>query len=95
MPKLLPRCIYPDKNGVIQGIAYNSSGYLLPCCWLDGKSSKDELQKLGIFDEELKLEKNQTEENIILSKQWKNFIKIIVENEELAPKKCFAKCEKL
>lgn len=93
MTILKPRCIYKDINNVVQGIAYCSDGYLLPCCWLDGLQSKKELINLGLYDNELKLENNESVEKIIRSKQWVNFIKIISKDNHLAPTKCHEKCK--
>ena len=93
MTSLNPRCMSQDKNGVVQGIAYCSDGYLLPCCWLDGLQSKKQLTDLGMYDVELKLENNESVEDVVRSKQWTNFIRILVEEPELAPIKCHTKCK--
>lgn len=93
MTALNPRCMYQDKNGVVQGIAYCSDGYLLPCCWLDGLQSKRQLTSLGIYDSELKLENHESIESVVRSKQWTNFIRILVEEPKLAPTKCHVKCK--
>jgi hypothetical protein len=85
--------MYKDNNGVVMGIAYCSDGYLLPCCWLDTEWSKKTLVELGLYDNELKLENNNSVEDIVKSNQWKSFIRILQEEPELAPKKCHEKCK--
>lgn len=93
MTSLKPRCMSQDKNGVVQGIAYCSDGYLIPCCWLDGLQSKQQLINLGMYDSNLKLENNDSVENVVKSPQWRNFIRILVEEPKLAPTKCHVKCK--
>lgn len=80
------------ENGYIRGIAYTSQGYMLPCCWLDNPSVRDELEKLGFYDETLKVENNETIDNIIYSDAWSNFIYIINHDPNKAPNKCKRMC---
>jgi hypothetical protein len=94
MTKLSPRC-FPanvEKEKRVRGIAYASNGFMLPCCWLDSKAYQKELEKFGLYDEELKVANNQNIESIINSKQWKDFIEMLRSNPELAPTKCKEKC---
>lgn len=93
MITLKPRCIYNDQNKEVMGIAYCSNGYLLPCCWLDGIQSEVQLTKLGLYDNELKLENNNSVDDIVHSTQWKKFIKILIEDPQNAPSKCHEKCK--
>jgi hypothetical protein len=95
--KLYPRC-HPieytkiDKtNALTQGAAYTATGYLVPCCWCD-TSKNEELVALGLFDEELKLNNNKSIKSILLSKQWINFHKILIDSPESAPSICKQKC---
>jgi len=92
--KLEPRC-FPEhlkKEKEVMGIAYTSTGYLMPCCWLDVPQYIDEYKKLGLHDEELKLANNKCIEDIICSKQWQNFTRILAEEPHNAPTKCKQKC---
>ena len=95
MTELEPKC-FPEnfkKQKQIQGIAYTSTGYLMPCCWLDGDLIYlKEYEKLGLHDEELKLANNKCVEDIIYSKQWQNFTRILAEEPHNAPTKCKEKC---
>lgn len=93
MTILKPRCMIKDNNQAVMGIAYCSNGYLLPCCWLDGSMSEQELIDLDMYNESLKLENNNSVEEIIRSSQWKNFIRILTEEPQSAPRKCHTKCK--
>lgn len=94
MHKLEPKCFpeHLNKEKEIRGIAYTATGFLMPCCWLDGIGFNNEYEKLGLHDEELKLENNKSVEDIICSKQWKNFTRILIEEPHNAPTKCKQKC---
>jgi len=94
MCKLKPRCFVENKEhyGWLQGIAYTSDGYLLPCCWLDSIGYKQDLERLNLLDESLKLENNEVED-IINSEQWKEFFRVLVEDPDNAPCKCKLKCK--
>jgi len=95
--KLYPRC-HPfwfdgDKKlklksvQMIVNISEGSDGYILPCCMSDS-IDKSDLRELGMLDEELSLTNSPNIKKIILSKQWINFHKILVETPEKAPKIC-------
>lgn len=94
MTKLEPRC-FPErfkKEKEIMGIAYTSTGYLMPCCWLDEIHYINEYKKIGLHDEELKLSNNECVEDIVYSEQWQNFRRILVEEPHNAPTICRYKC---
>ena len=91
---LTPLCLAANKNTVRKGFAYTSRGYIIPCCWLDTQSADEDLTNLGMYDEELKLANNDSVEQIINSNQWRNFIRIISEDQEKAPVKCKKWCGK-
>ena len=77
-----------------KGIAYVSTGHLLPCCWCDtmGGESKAYFIGAGFFNEELKLENNNTVEDILISDVWTDFHRRLIENPEDAPRCCKQKC---
>ncbi len=85
---LKPKC----HNG--KGIAYVSTGHLLPCCWCDTihPKAKQQFIDLGFFYEDLKLENNDTIEDILLSDVWIDFHKMLYERSEDAPYICKKKC---
>lgn len=91
--KIEPKCI-KVKEGASEtmGIAYASSGYLLPCCWLDSKTFEHELKAKGLLNENLKLANNSSVEDIISSDEWTNFIKELYTNPDNALTKCKIKC---
>jgi hypothetical protein len=77
-----------------KGAAYVSSGHLLPCCWCDTiyPEAKEEFIKLGFFFEDLKLENNDTIEDILMSDVWIDFHKKLIKNPEEAPLVCKKNC---
>lgn len=77
-----------------RGIAYVSSGHLLPCCWCDTthETAKQQFIDMGFFDEDLKLENNDKVEDILVSDVWTDFHKILLETPEFAPYVCKRKC---
>lgn len=94
MCKLKPRCFVENKDhyGWLQGIAYTSEGYVLPCCWVDSIGRIDDLKKHNLLDKELKLINNSSVNDIVTSTQWQDFYKMLKENPEEAPIKCKQKC---
>jgi|TARA_R100000081_G_C4798489_1_gene162514 hypothetical protein len=94
-----PRCFPFDKDGnnikdKMQNCpAHTASGYLLPCCWLDRSNivaNNDDLN--GIRVPELHLRNKITYEQIMKSKQWKNFYKQLFEDPEKAHDICKECC---
>jgi hypothetical protein len=96
--KLYPRC-HPywidgetkTKLNTMQILTHTAEGHLLPCCMCD-TSNKTELSSFGMFDEELKIENVDNIKRILLSKQWINFHKMLLENPDSAPKICKKYC---
>lgn len=90
---LKPKC-HPNGGGTAKGVAYVSSGHLLPCCWCDSlhPKPKEEFVKLGFFFEDLKLENNDTIEDILLSDVWIDFHKKLIETPEEATWVCKKNC---
>lgn len=92
MTEINPRCINAREGEKIKGIAYCSNGYILPCCWLDSLDNIEELTSLGLYDEELKLENNESVDQIVTSPQWKNFLNIITTDSTQIPARCKRYC---
>lgn len=88
--KIKPRCKKQNDgyDKEIRGIAYASNGYLLPCCWLDVVHIKPELEAHGFYDEGLKLENNDTVEEILTSDVWVEYFRKLEEE----PDKCLSRC---
>lgn len=89
---LAPKCLPNAKSN--QGIAYDSSGYLLPCCWLVNSLKDQEKEKFGLYAEELKLSNNSSVDNIVYSETWQKFRNMLVNDPESAPVKCHRMCKK-
>lgn len=100
---LKPACqpYYIDENGkrikkaVTQGIAYTSDGFLLPCCWLDRERGEKDTVPMGLRDESLRLENNDSIEEILLSQQWQNFIDVLYGDPKNAPTVCKRNCKSI
>jgi hypothetical protein len=103
-PKILfPRChpywivngekIENNEEILGQKLAYTATGHILPCCWLDN-NNKDPKQKVQQFlTDELKLENNDSIEDIITSDTWINFHKSLIDFPENAPRMCQKMCK--
>ena len=96
--RLYPQChpywIEDEKQTelkTIKVLTYTATGYVVPCCFVDTWDNKDYIDA-GLFDEELKLENVSKVEDIILSKQWINFHKNLLEKPESAPSICKKNC---
>jgi len=82
--------IYVEKK-FVKGIAYCSDGFLLPCCWCDELKSKS-FENLGFKDDKLKLENNESVDDVITSDVWKRFMYSILHEPDRAPNVCRRKC---
>lgn len=97
--KIYPKChpywidgekVYKLKE--IKLTSHSSPGYIMPCCICFRPAAKPELDKFGMFDEELKVQNVQRLENIFISKQWINFHRTLIEEPENAPEICKRNC---
>jgi len=85
--KWKPRCITENKE-----YAATSDGYLIPCCWCDKVfneewTNNDPLLN-ALFDEELKIENNNSINDIISSFQWIKFTKSVINGPHTASLRC-------
>ena len=82
------------KNAEVKPIAYVSTGHLLPCCWCDLEKADDVTQyaEYGLFNEDLKVENNESTLDILMSPEWKSFHKMLLEEPEKAPRACKKHC---
>lgn len=86
-----PRCLKEDSY---EPFGTTATGYITPCCYCDTYGhdvSKDPIWN-SIFDDELKIENNDSIDNIILSDQWKHFFDAIESGPETAPSVCKRIC---
>ena len=83
--KLLPKCLYQDA-----GFGYSAKGYILPCCWAEDVVTNE----FKIFyQEKFKLSNvEDVEKEILNSKEWSDFYKILIETPEKAPGLCYKQC---
>ena len=90
--KIVPKCVVGDR--VTMG--HSALGFLLPCCWCDGKAfqSKKSLTKEheALYSEHLHLDKVKDIKEILNSKEWKAFWDIMFDDPNNAPRPCREKC---
>jgi hypothetical protein len=87
-----PQCIKIESGRPLQTIAYTADGYLLPCCWCDSLYTRSDIEKLNLFNENLKLQNVKSIEEILYSDTWKKFFNIITFDIDNAPICCKKKC---
>jgi MoaA/NifB/PqqE/SkfB family radical SAM enzyme len=103
--KLRPKCIeslIKNKPGSLsrhgaKQLGHSATGYLLPCCWLDPSSSREQEfdDTKDLFQDHLKIENVDTIEEILFSDEWINFFKVLVTDPENAPSSCQRRCREL
>ena len=96
-PKCHPYWVIGDKkikNTDVRGIAYVSTGHLLPCCWCDFERADvvNQYAEFGLFNEDLKVENNESTLDILMSPEWRSFHKMLLEEPEKAPLPCKKYC---
>ena len=90
-----PLCLNHHDGDTPEGYAHTSTGYLVPCCHLDYINNIDPMY-LDLLKEELKLENNESVEDILLSDEWLTFAEAVVKGYDkhikYAPPSCMFKC---
>ena len=99
---MIPQCMSYryDKNGdviernpiEVKGLAYVAEGYMIPCCWCDGRKYRGEFEERGFFNEDLLVSNNDSIDDIIATDTWGEFVNDILHNYDKAPKVCQEKC---
>jgi len=79
--------------GAGNGLAFTASGHLLPCCYLYKYHNYKNNTK-NLWDDELRVDRNDDLLDIIESEQWYNFHKELYEHPENACKECHTHCSK-
>ena len=82
---LIPKCLY--KN---QSFAYVNTGFLLPCCYVDGHEYEDEITILT--QDHLKLENNASVFDITMGKEWGEYYDTLLQDPTCAPTECWKHC---
>jgi len=80
-----PKCL----NGQ-QLITLSNEGYLVPCCWADSGPLNEEWNFLK--QEHLNIKNVSSIEEILDSKEWKNFYEILTKHPEQCPSCCKLHC---
>jgi hypothetical protein len=78
-------------NDNMTSLAFTSTGYVMPCCWMDPVLTSEK-EDNPLFVEELKLEKHKSVKEVLLSKQWVQFHRDLIDKPEQAMKCCKITC---
>jgi len=81
MVKIYPKCLHKKE------LSYTATGYLLPCCWLDNPIGWQEPQIKRLMQKHLLLKNNEKVEDIINSKEWKEYFEELKTNPSLTCQK--------
>ena len=81
MVKIYPKCLNKKE------LAYTATGYLMPCCWLDVPTGWSEPQIKRLMQKHLLLENNEKVEDIINSKEWKEYFEELKTNPSITCQK--------
>jgi len=96
MVELTPKCL----SG--KGYGYSAQGYLLPCCWCDPRENRTVNGKVDLETEEiksifwkehLKLTNVDSINEILRSKEWRNFYDTLVDDPNNALEVCKRYCK--
>tara|TARA_B100001142_G_C14180035_1_gene595770 strand:+ start:56 stop:361 length:306 start_codon:yes stop_codon:yes gene_type:complete len=86
MNTLNPKCILTNRD-----LSYSNSGHILPCCWVNTQFNDKYIKHL--FKDNLHIDNNDTIEDIVNSKEWKEFMNVLKNNsDEDLPKQCKIFC---
>lgn len=94
----IPKCRHPEFGafcGNAEEMGYSSKGFILPCCFMeiyDNTPVEDEL-RLNIFSPHLNLENDISIDEILNSREWKEFNKSL-DSYDTAPKICQDVCSR-
>ena len=80
-----PQCLENKEYG------WDYKGRLLPCCWF-WKQQDEHLNYSNIMDDKFKIDRVNSVDEIVNSKEWIEFHKMLKENPENAPDICKIKC---
>lgn len=80
-----PRCLNNARY-----VSYNATGYLTPCCWVDGHPDFKQF-----YEKSLYIDNNEKIEDILNSKVWQDFYNMLETKPELAPSICKKQCKQM
>ena len=96
MKKLKPQCMphrfdFSKARDLGNFRNFTSAGFMMPCCWLDHMPLKQE-NYANLWDEELNIKNVDSIEEILYSKQWKEFFKMLINDQDKAHSICWRNC---
>jgi len=81
-----PKCIMSDRD-----VSFSSTGHITPCCWTNISYEEKHLEKL--FSEKLHINNNNSVQEILDSKEWKDFFnKLRNDSIDTLPETCVEYC---
>lgn len=69
---LKPKCLLTDRD-----LSYSVTGHILPCCWVNTSFEGKNVHLLKLFKDNLHIDNNESIEDILKSKEWKEFIDVL------------------
>ena len=87
-----PKCLDPMAN---EPFGSTSTGYIIPCCYCDINSNRNDPNDFllqNLYDPSLKVENNDSIDDIILSDHWQSFYDAIDAGPTNAPLICKRIC---
>ena len=85
MTKLYPKCLQDNRE-----YGNTSTGYILPCCWLDIPDLFNDNDLALFVDEKFRLDIVNSIDDIIESKEWADFYSNL--KNDIGPKQCHKIC---
>jgi hypothetical protein len=83
---LKPKCLLTDRD-----LSYSVTGHILPCCWVN--TSFDDTHIKSLLKDKLKIENNNSIEEILDKNEWKEFMGVLENNsDENLPPVCKRYC---
>jgi len=83
---LKPKCLLTNRD-----LSYSVTGHILPCCWVNTSFNDKHIKSL--LTDKLKIENNNSIEEILDKKEWKEFINVLENNsDENLPPVCKRYC---
>ena len=88
--KMKPKCM-DEKSPQWKEYGHSAKGFLVPCCWCDVITTKDDILLHNLYKEHLHLDNVDTIDEIIFSDEWQEFLDAL-KDYKTAPKVCKEYC---
>ena len=83
---LKPKCLLTNRD-----LSYSGTGHILPCCWVNTQFNDKYVKPL--FKDTLKIENNNSVEEILDKNEWKEFMNVLENNpDDKLPYACKKYC---